>query len=184
MINAFPSKETYPKISFKYCPTLGSLSFNYAKFSKSLSTVDVNEYPCDCNNSIFKDNTHNHIITGNLEILADPELIHIFNYGSKFRLTPRFDVDKIKKDFRNSVNEYVDKLSYKLHVHTGYFSEWKTLLFDLIDSKITQTINIFPKTTNMTIFKNKLKIIQNKYVIMPVDKAGNNFGFICKKILC
>ena len=39
----FPSKETYPKISFKYGPTLGSMSFNYAKFSKSLSTTD--EYP-------------------------------------------------------------------------------------------------------------------------------------------
>ena len=90
-------------------------------------------------------------------------------------------MDKIKNDFRNSVNGYVEKLAYKLHVHTGYFSEWKTLLFDLIDSKIAQTVNIFPKTTNMTIFKDKLKIIQNKYVIMPVDKAGNNFGFICKK---
>ena len=45
LIETFPSKETYPKISFKYCPTLGSLAFNYSKFSKSLSTVDNNEYP-------------------------------------------------------------------------------------------------------------------------------------------
>ena len=45
LIETFPSKETYPKISFKYCPTLGSLSFNYAKFCKSLSTIENNEYP-------------------------------------------------------------------------------------------------------------------------------------------
>ena len=45
LINAFPSKETYPRISFRYCPTLGSIVFNYAKFSKSLSTVDINDYP-------------------------------------------------------------------------------------------------------------------------------------------
>ena len=44
LIKTFPSKETYPKISFKYSPTLGSIVFNYAKFSKSLSTID-NEYP-------------------------------------------------------------------------------------------------------------------------------------------
>ena len=113
--------------------------------------------------------------------MEDPELIRIFEYGSKFRLTPRFDVDKIKNNIRNSINEYVDRLSYRLHVHSGYFSEWKTLLFNLIDSKITQTVNIFPSTTNMTTFKDKLKNIQDKYVIMPVDKAGNNFGFICKK---
>ena len=181
LINTFPSKETYPKISFKYCPTLGSIAFNYTKFSKSLSTIDDNEYPCHCVNSNFKDNTHNHVITGNLEILEDPELIHIFKYGSKFRLTPRFDVDKIRKDIKDSVNEYVDKMSYKLHVHSGYFSEWKTLFLNLINAKITQTVNTFHSTTNMTTFKNKLKIIQDKYVIMPVDKAGNNFGFICKK---
>ena len=113
--------------------------------------------------------------------MEDPELIHIFKYGSKFRLTPRFDVDKIKTDIRNNVNEYVDSLSYKLHVHSGYFSEWKALLLNLINSKIAQTVNVFPSTTNMTIFKNKLKNIQDKYVIMPVDKAGSNFGFICKK---
>ena len=45
LINAFPSKETYPRISFKYCPTLGSIAFNYANFSKNLSSVDINEYP-------------------------------------------------------------------------------------------------------------------------------------------
>ena len=45
LTETFPSKETYPKISFKYSPTLGSLSFNYAKFSKNISTVDSDEYP-------------------------------------------------------------------------------------------------------------------------------------------
>ena len=113
--------------------------------------------------------------------MEDPELIRIFKYGSKFRLTPRLDVDKIKKGLNTSVNAYVDRLSYKLHLHSGYFSEWKTLLFGLINSKIAQTVNVYPSTTNMTTFKNKLKNIQDKYVIMPVDKAGNNFGFICKK---
>ena len=181
LINAFPSKETYPRVSFKYCNTLGSISFNYSKFCKSLSAVDINEYPWYCDNSNFKDNNHNHVITGNLEILEDPELIHIFKYGSKFRLTPRFNVDKIKNEIKNSINEYVGRLSYKLHVHIGYFSEWKTLAFDLISNKIEQTVNIYPCTVNMTAFKNKLKIIQDRYVIVPVDKAGSNFGFICKK---
>ncbi|MEL7079428.1 MAG: hypothetical protein AAGM46_26360, partial [Cyanobacteria bacterium J06582_2] len=45
LISAFPRKETYPKISYKYGPTLGSMSFNYAKFSKQLLTRDINDYP-------------------------------------------------------------------------------------------------------------------------------------------
>ena len=36
-------------------------------------------------------------------------------------------------------------------------------------------------TTNLRIFKNKINEIQDKFVIAPVDKAGSNFSFICKK---
>ena len=45
LTKTFPSTETYPKVSFKYSPTLGSVSFNYAKFSKNLLAADMNEYP-------------------------------------------------------------------------------------------------------------------------------------------
>ena len=45
LTNAFPSKETYPRISFKYTPTLGSIVYNYAGFSKSVSAANINEYP-------------------------------------------------------------------------------------------------------------------------------------------
>ncbi|MEL7079654.1 MAG: hypothetical protein AAGM46_27675, partial [Cyanobacteria bacterium J06582_2] len=45
LVNAFPRKETYPRISYKYGPTLGSMSFNYAQFSKSLVTEDMDNYP-------------------------------------------------------------------------------------------------------------------------------------------
>ena len=44
LMKTFPSKETYPRISFVYCPTLGSIVFNYANFSKNLTTSN-NEYP-------------------------------------------------------------------------------------------------------------------------------------------
>jgi len=176
--NIFPRKETYPKLSFKYSRTLGSISFNYAKFSKNLSTENIDNYPCNCNFSNFKDNTLNHVVTGNLEILDDPELVNIFKYGSNFRLTPRFECDNIKNEIRNGVSEYIDRLSFKLHIHCGFFSEWKTLLLNLIDSKIVETANIYPSTVNMTVFVNKVRNIQEKYVIMPVDKASNNFGFI------
>ena len=117
-------------------------------------------------------------MSGDLNILEDHELISIFKYGSKFRLTPHFDMNKIKDEIRHSINEYVEKLSYRLHLHSGFFSEWKTLLLKLIDSKMLHTLNIFPSTTNMGTFINKIKNIQSKYVIMPVDKAGNNFGFV------
>ena len=86
LVACFPIKETYPKISFRYSQTLGSMAFNYAKFAKEIVTEDLEQYSCECHNSIFKDEFHNHIVTGNLDILEDNELIDIFKYGSKFRI--------------------------------------------------------------------------------------------------
>ena len=45
LIEAFPRKDTYPKISFRYCRTLGSITFNHTKISKGLLTDDIAQYP-------------------------------------------------------------------------------------------------------------------------------------------
>lgn len=105
----------------------------------------------------------------------------IFKYGSKFRLIPRLNKDFIKEEIRNGVNEYIYRISLKLNIHLGFFSEWKTRLLNLIFVRIISAVNVFPCTTNFTEFSNKVKNLQDKYVIMPVDKASNNFGFVCKR---
>ena len=113
---------------------------------------------------------HNHVISGDLNILDDNELIEIFKYGSKFRLIPRLNKAKIKQDIRNDVEDYIYKLSFKLNIHLGNFSEWKAKLLKAILDRIDTTNNTFPCTTNLNIFSDKIKNLQNKYVIMPVDK--------------
>ena len=104
--------------------------------------------------------------------------MEIFKYGSKFRLIPRLNKVKIKEDIRNNVEDYIYKLSFKLNIHIGHFSEWKSKLLKTILDKIDTTNNTFPCTVNFNIFKDKIKNLQDKYVIMPVDKANNNFGFV------
>ena len=181
LINLFPVKETYPKVSFRYSPTIGSSIFNYVKFSKEVRVDDINNYPCTCNANRFKDAVHNHVVTGSLDIIDDIEIKSIFGYGSKFRLIPNLDVNKILEDFNNSLNKYINYLSFKLNLHFGYFAEWKNSLIYAIHNKINVTYNIYPSTISFRRFNNKIKELQNKYVIVPVDKASNNFGFICKR---
>ena len=181
LLSCFPVKETYPMISYRYSQTLGSIAFNYVKFSKNIKIDDVEQYRCECTGSIFKDEFHNHIVTGNLDILGDPSLIDIFKYGSKFRIIPRLDINDIIIKISNCIDEYIHKLSFRINVNMGHFSEWKSKFMLLIKNKIAYTPNIIPCTTNMRLLRNKIKEIQDKYIIVPVDKAGNNFGFICKK---
>ena len=181
LISCFPVKETYPIISFRYSQTLGSLAFNYVKFTKEMLIDNLDQYHCECTDSIFRDDFHNHIVTGDLNILEDQELINIFRFGSKFRFIPRLNVDDIIANINNSINEYIHKLSFRINVNMGHFVEWKTKFMLLVKNKINHTPNVIPTTTNLRMFRNKVNGIQNRFVIVPVDKAGNNFGFICKK---
>ena len=181
LVKVFPIKETYPKISYKYSRTLGSLVFNYTEFSKNIRVDNIEEYPCTCENNRFKDAVLNHVVTGDLDILEDLEMKLIFQKGSKFRLIPTFSKDKIKIDIKKSIDDYIYHLAYKLNIQVGFFSEWKTLLLDKINIKISVTNNVFPSTINFVSFRNKISDFHNNYVIVPVDKAGCNFGFICKK---
>ena len=45
LIDTFPIKYTYPKISFKYSRTLGSYVYNYSLFSKNIVSDNIDEYP-------------------------------------------------------------------------------------------------------------------------------------------
>ena len=181
LISSFPLKETYPKISFRYTQTLGSMVFNYAKFSKELLIENVDQYVCECENSVFKDEFHNHIVSGNINILEDNELINIFKFGSKFRLIPKLNIHNILTNISNSINVYIHRLSFRFNVNIGHFNEWKCKLLENIRNKINITPNNFSCTANQRLLKNKIREIQNRFIIMPVDKANNNFGFICKK---
>ena len=181
LVSCFPIKETYPKISFRYSQTLGSMAFNYAKFSKDIRIENIEQYRCECHNSIFKDEFHNHIVTGNLNVLEDNELIDIFKYGSKFRIIPNLNTNDMMTSINESVNEYIHKLSFRHNVNVGHFVEWKAKFLLLIRNKINNTPNIFPNTINIRRLRNRINVIQSKFVITPVDKAGSNFAFICKK---
>ena len=152
LINAFPTRITYPTVSYRYSPTIGSIVFNYTKVSKSVKSEDINDYPWYCDESPFIDVRYNHVLTGNLEILNDNEIINIFRFGSKFRLVPSLDIEEIKENLKTNICDYIHKISYNLNIHFGYFQEWKTLFYNLINTKINNTNNIYPWTINMYVF--------------------------------
>ena len=122
LISCFPLKETYPKVSFKYSQTLGSIAFNYAKFSKELLIENVDQYVCECENSIFKDEFHNHIVSGDINILEDDELINILKFGSKFRLSPKLSIHNILTNISNRINVYIHRLSFRFNINIGHFN--------------------------------------------------------------
>ena len=64
-------------------------TFNYKHFVKELdvpsSTQDNAIYPCECNEYIYKNDFHNHIVTGDLRIVKCNKTRKILSKGPKFR---------------------------------------------------------------------------------------------------
>ena len=59
----FSDKEP-PIIGYKFNKSIGGKFFNYKQFLiEDLDSIDTDSITCDCHRSIFKDDTHNHIIT-------------------------------------------------------------------------------------------------------------------------
>ena len=105
----------------------------------------------------------------------------IFRFGSKFRVIPKLNINNIVNNINNNVNEYIHILSFKLNINIGQFAEWKVKFMKIIRDKISITPNTFPCTINLRKLQEKINRVQNKFIIMPVDKASSNFGFICKR---
>ena len=113
--------------------------------------------------------------------MNDNELINILKYGSKFRIIPKLNKNIIINEIKAAVDNYIYKISFRFNIHIGNFSEWKCKLINSIQCKMTNTENSYHCTTNIREFSNKIKDIQDEYVIMPEDIASNNFGFVCKR---
>ena len=76
------------KLIYKYCNTIGRKILNYNKILRSIGSLSYNEImelPCNCQDSIFRNDTFGHIITGDLSIIEEPKLRELCSYGTKFR---------------------------------------------------------------------------------------------------
>lgn len=175
-------------LSFRYqlLTPISLKIFNYNCFLKSLSTVNIQQIltdKCSChlfnNTALASDYYHDldhgpHLLTGNTEILNEnyPELQLIISKGTKFRIEPDIKTKfQLIKQFAQETSKYIAR-SFK-------FDETK------INQIEKDLIALFPEPKsqidNTRIFQ-QIKDIRSKFIITPIDKASNNYVFICPKI--
>ena len=200
--NAWPSEQRYknfsnPIIYYKYNKPLSSKIFNYRQtiedlnvgqwYAKKQDATRNNQYLCDCASSIYKDEYHKHIITGDLTIIENLELRNIFYKGPKFRFDAFVSIENIVASVNKDLKNYIEKLNKMYKWDISKFTNWRCCIL----TQITKQLNKFKqlkkygnsnnnskglsKTAN-----NYLKVLQDKYVITSVDKATQNIAIICK----
>ena len=144
----------------------------------------ITPYPCECHNSPFLNQDHNHIITGNLEIVTNTKLRNLISKGPNYREPVQFSCENAKEEILKGIDNCINTWSNKVGLPISAFRDWKEMITCKIDARILTLAN--NRRYTKSIFKdvnvkNCLSDLQTKYVMVPIDKAANNVAFICKR---
>ena len=178
-------------MTYKLSNTVRSKILNYKATVESIVideevsfTTETDD--CQCADSSFVDQHHQHIITGDLRLIENAKLRKLLTKGPNYREPRAINFNKCLTAITSAVNECIDKISEKYKIHLSEFSVWKTHVIDKVKEKIkflkTKTL---PSPTRPVLSDPEvisyLEQLHRRFVIVPVDKAANNYAFICKK---
>ena len=182
-----------PVIGFRFNRSIAGLLFNYKKClqTENVERADIDNMQCNCSKSPFIDQDHNHVISGNLDIIENTELRNIVRKGPKYRLPRKIDWKKNVNNISNFLDTYIkdwirkeQKENPKHRLKVNLLTPWKAKVLQLVQNRIDtckkKCKRFFPLKISGKL-KEELDTLQKKYILTPADKAQNNVIFICKK---
>ena len=69
---------------------------------------------------------HQHVITGDLEIVSDIKLRNLISKGPNYREPVLFSCSKGKEEILKGIDNCITAWSNKEGLHVGAFADWKT----------------------------------------------------------
>ena len=171
--------------TFTYDIPLGPKVFNYNKILKKLSNTQelhtslMNN--CDCYLSKFNYLSVNHVVTCNPDVYLNQAYSSFFVKGTKFRPIINKTKNKIFEIWTEDINKFINRIAKKYNIEIQKFARWKVYMLEyfykvLIHVALDQN---FLTDLNYKKFLDNFRSLENKYIVCPVDKAGNNFAFVC-----
>ena len=144
---------------------------------------------CDCGNSRFNDNSHEHVVTGNLEIIENVELRQLLSKGPNYRENEPPNKRKPIKAFSKGIDIYLENLSALLKepliLQLGETPYSQELKIDFQKLKAIHLIkfylNLMPKSIRRTSSKNMFLSLSIKQRTMWLLFARNS-TYKCSKI--
>ena len=178
-------------VRFSYNIPMGRKIFNYNRFLNKLDNQQIHDIlnnNCECHNSEFLYKNHGHIITGDLSLVMNETLYKLMTKGTKYRepiLMNRADLTDI---VTTAIKNFVEKLSKRHDIVITEFDDWKkevNVVFgkrlDFLEKRKPWLFKDTESALEKREVKNYLKDLQNRFIICNIDKASNNYAFICKK---
>ena len=121
-----------------------------------------------------------------MRLIKNTKLRSLLSKGPNYREANTINYNNCKTSISNGINDFIEKLKEKYKLSDNSLDNWKNYIEQQVKEKIKflKSNNYFYKTSkvlNDTEVKSYLQEFKNNFVIVPVDKAANNFSFICKK---
>ena len=184
--------DEVPSVVYSLGNTTRSKLLNYKNVVNAIDINDQETYGtgltnCDCHQSSFKDDTHGHIITGDLRFIENKKLRKLISKGPNYREAKTINWQKCKDEITKGLEECSNRLaSSHKNLRENDMTSWKETVMNEVDKKIhflkrkvsSRKTNPILKQTEVI---NYLNEIHHKYVLVPIDKAANNIAIICKR---
>ena len=182
----FEYKES-PCISYSYTRSVATKIFNY---KTSLQQIDFqslsqNPLPCSCSGSEFLYAPCGHIVTGDLNIVRNDKLRDLLRKGPKYREPVSFSWHQNIDIIMDACEAYARRWAKKEDVELDTLSEWIKSIGDVLKRRIRRLKHSI-NTRQESIFRDpdvatELSRLHKNFVIVPADKASNNYTFVCKR---
>lgn len=174
-------KDIGVRITYKREPPISRTICNHTSLLKKLTPekiVSVLTDNCYCSDSPYLYAKHGHIITGDLEIVADDTLRKIMKYGAKYRIPAEIDYKAVRTECNNIITQFTRK--YK-GVFPHKIQDFCSKANEILDNRIDYHSSNIRRTKRMPNYERKIRKLQKEYVITPADKAANNLVVMCPK---
>ena len=169
------------RIAYKRDPPLSRIICNHTTFLRKLNAESIKTFlqnKCECDSSPYKYLPHNHIITGDLNIIDDCELRKIMRYGAKYRIPVNMDWVAVRTQCTEIINQFLRKYKGQYRDNLVLFIE---KAYSIIDNRIRWHQNNEQRTKPTINYEHKIRKLQKTFIIVPADKAANNLVVLCPK---
>ena len=96
----------------------------------------TNSAECECQNSVFCDPNHKHIVTGDLHIVENSKLRYLFTKGPNFREPRTMNFSKCLKSISTALDTFVIAMTSKYKLGPNELNLWKSAIINLLKVKI------------------------------------------------
>ena len=140
---------------------------------------------CNCSDSQFLYAPCGHIVTGDLNIVRNVKLRDLLSKGPKYRESVSYSWHQNFSIIMDACEEYARRWAKKEDVEVDTLSEWIKSIADVLKRRIRR-LKHSVNTRHESIFSDpdvvrELSRLHENFVIVPADKASNNYTFVCKR---